>query len=409
MLLSAWILVHAAVSIDTRVVVSPVVQVPAATKPSARGAIGTAQDPAGGRSAAKPGTNATGQAPASGKPAPKPAPAGETSLGASFDASTGWPIATGLPTANTPAPAPTTATNDGVAAPAAGTPGQAGWHDARRPAAASGGSPFEAFDGERRPPPQRAPGSQEPVAAPTPDVPALASGTQLGSPLLDVYKSVGGVEAFRGLEGCVVWWRVSTFGEQGEAIGLREVTHTVDCRYAERDRLEFQDGRIYGRVGAQVFAELRGMPWPTLNEPAGQDLMLFGLQLRTPWCFGDANLFMVVAKDFVDRSGERMLRIVLERRPPSAMEIVGPELDAKPRDRFELLCEPSSGRPRELVHRFACSLATRRVLLEDWREVENVRVPFRRVYVDEAMRTKTTLEILRLERQRTNERDFRLL
>lgn len=409
MLLSAWILVHAAVSLDIGVVAFPVVQTPAATKPSSRGATGNVQDPAGGQPAAKPGPNTAGQAPSNGKPAAKPASGGQASLGASFDAATGWPIATGIPAANTPAPAPTTATNEGEAAPAAGTPRQAGLHDGHRSGASGGGTPFEAFDGDRRAEPHRAPNRQEPAPAPTPDVPALASGTQLGSPLLEVYKSVGGVEAFRGLEGCVVWWRVSTFGEQGEAIGLREVTHTADCRYAERDRLEFNDGRIYGRVGAQVFAELRGMPWPTLNEPAGQDLMLFGLQLRAPWCFGDANLFMVVAKDFVDRSGERMLRIVLERRPPSAMEIVGPELDAKPRDRFELLCEPSSGRPRELVHRFACSLATRRVLLEDWREVENVRVPFRRVYVDEAMRTKTTLEILRLERQRTTERDFRLL
>lgn len=391
MLLSAWLVVHSLASADAGAVAFPQMQAPAA-KPAAGTSKPRSQDPA---TAPGGGTKTNGEAPpaggAAGKPIPNPAPIGET-LGPRFDASTGWPITHGLPTASTQTPPPSAPAAD--APKAAGAAGSA----ARKGEAGAVGSAFDAFDGGAA----RAQG-------PASDVPALASGTQLGSPLLDVYKSVGGVEAFRGLEGCVVWWRVSTFGEQGEAIGLREVTHTADCRYAERDRLEFQDGRIYGRLGAQVFAELRGMPWPTLNDPASQDLMLFGLHLRAPWCFGDANLFMVVGKDFVDRSGERLLRITLERRPPSSLEVVGPELDAKPRDRFELLCEPSSGRPRELVHRFACSLATRRVLLEDWRDVENVRVPFRRVYVDEAMRTKTTLEILRLERQRTSERDFRLL
>ena len=118
---------------------------------------------------------------------------------------------------------------------------------------------------------------------------------------------------------------------------------------------------------------------------------------------------MVVGKDVEERSGERFVHLTLERVPPMALDVVGPELDPKPRDRFELLCDPSSGQPRELLHRFACSLATRRVLLEDWREVDGVRLPFRRVYVDEALRAKTTLEILRVERQQTTERDFRLL
>jgi hypothetical protein len=402
MLLSAWLVVHSLASADASGFAFPQVQAPAA-RPAAGPGKPAGQAPT---TATGGGTKPNGGAPAAGggaasKPAANPAPIGE-SLGPRFD-DKGWPITSGLPTAPNPAPPPTSpiAVGADVQAPGAAghAEGQAGGSDARKGQAGAVGTPFDAFDGSRTNRPQ----------GPAADVPALASGTQLGSPLLDVYKSVGGVEAFRGLEGCVVWWRVSTLGEQGEPIGLREVTHTADCRYAERDRLEFQDGRIYGRLGAQVFAELRGMPWPTLNDPASQDLMLFGLHLRAPWCFGDANLFMVVGKDFVDRSGERLLRITLERRPPASLEVVGPELDAKPRDRFELLCEPSSGRPRELVHRFACSLATRRVLLEDWRAVENVQMPFRRVYVDEAMRTKTTLEILRFERQRASERDFRLL
>jgi hypothetical protein len=328
---------------------------------------------------------------------PKPAGAAGSSgsIGTmQFDPETGWPMVGPTPPA-APAKTPPAKAADQptTAAPSANATNPANAAGSRD---ADGTTRFAAF--ERRPP-------QEP----TPNAPPLVSGTELGSPLNDVFKTVRTPGEFKKLEGVVVWWRLTTFGEQGEEIGLREVTHTADCRFSERDRLEYQDGRTFGRLGAQVFAELRGMPWPTLNDVATQDLMLFGLHLRTPWCFGDAHDFVVLQKDVEERSGERYVRLVLERRPPASLEIVGPELDPKPRDRFELLCDPSSGLPRELVHRFASSLATRRVLLEDWQEFEGVRLPHRRTYVDEAMRPKTRLEILRIARQRTSERDFRLM
>lgn len=323
-------------------------------------------------------------------PAPKPAAGGSGSISTmEFDPETGWPKVGSTPRPASSAPA---------AAPAASTTRiepQSGAVDTRG-RAADADARFAAF--ERRTP-------QEP----SPNAPPLASGTELGSPLNDVFKTVRTPGEWKKLEGVVVWWRLTTYGEQGEEIGLREVTHVADCRFSERDRLEYQDGRTFGRLGAQVFAELRGMPWPTLNDVATQDLMLFGLHLRMPWCFGDAHDFVVLQKDVEERSGERFTRIVLERRPAATLEIVGPELDPKPRDRFELLCDPSSGQPRELVHRFASSLATRRVLLEDWQEFEGVRLPHRRTYVDEGMRPKTRIEILRIARQRTSERDFRLL
>lgn len=323
--------------------------------------------------------------------APKPAGTASSSGSIStmqFDPETGWPIVGPKPPAESAKTPPAKVVDQPAAA---ANPANAG---AGRDA--DGAARFAAF--ERRPP-------QEP----TPNTPPLVSGTELGSPLNDVFKAVRTPGEWKKLEGVVVWWRLTTFGEQGEEIGLREVTHTADCRFSERDRLEYQDGRIFGRLGAQVFAELRGMPWPTLNDVASQDLMLFGLHLRMPWCFGEARDFVVLQKDVEERSGERYVRLVLERRPPASLEIVGPELDPKPRDRFELLCDPSSGQPRELVHRFASSLATRRVLLEDWQEFEGVRLAHRRTYVDEAMRPKTRLEILRIARQRTSERDFRLL
>ena len=274
----------------------------------------------------KPAAPAGGQKPAGAPPRPAAAP------GMQYDPNTGWPIVAeassqGSPTSNQPAAA------NGLGK-ASGEPGAAPVGETRTAASGSkvadtGSKAFAAFGPPSRP--------QQPGDEPKP---ALVSGMQLGSPLLDVYQAVGSPGKLGDLGGVVVWWRLTTFGEQGEQIGLREVTHTADLRFAERDRLEFQDGRIYGRVGAQVFAELRGMPWPTLNEAAAQDLMLFGLHLRMPWSFGDAKTWMVVGKDVEERSGERFVHLTLERVPPIALDVVGPELDPKPRDRFELLCDP---------------------------------------------------------------------
>lgn len=246
--------------------------------------------------------------------------------------------------------------------------------------------------------------------------PAPLSGMQLGSPLLDVFQSVRSPAAFKALGSVVVWWRLTIFGAQGEVIGVREVTHTADCAFRDRDRLEHSDGRVYGRSAAAVFAERQGMPWPTLTESAQEELTLYGLHLRLPWCFGDPIAFVVSKRDTIDRGGEALARIVIEQRPPAGADRIGPDLAATPRDRFELVYEPSTGQPRELVHRFVSTMQARRVLLEDWRDVSfgerregaAVRMPFRRVYVDESMRPTTQMEILRVESTRTSERDFRL-
>ncbi|MBL8752070.1 MAG: hypothetical protein JNK15_02110, partial [Planctomycetes bacterium] len=238
--------------------------------------------------------------------------------------------------------------------------------------------------------------------------PLLASGMQAGSPLLEVFQGTRPPGSWRAIGGVVVSWRVTIHGTSGETIGVREVVHTADTTFAERDRLEYTDNRVFGRVGAQVFAERSGMPSPGQIDQAAAELLLFGTQLRCPWLFGDANAFAVVQKDVEDRGGERLHKAVLERRPPVALDLAGPELDPKPRDRFELLYDPGTGMPRELVQRFASSREARRVLLEDWREWEGVQLAHRRVYVDESLRPTTVLEITRIERQRVSERDFRL-
>jgi hypothetical protein len=329
-----------------------------------------------------------GAAPA-GESKPKPSAVAEraTPVGnVQFDAG-GWPIlpedplpgagGAASPTPKPAAPSPKPATG---ADPAAGSKPPAG-----DPA-----------------PPARA------AAPPDAEARAIASGMQLGSPLLDVFRTTQAPAALRGLGGVTAWWRVTIHGPNGEQIGVRELTHTADLAFAERDRLELGDGRVYARVGAQVYAARAGLPLPAQTEQAGHELALYGLHLRCPWAFGDANAWAVNAQDVQDRSGERLRRIVLQRRPPPALDILGPELDPAPRDACELLFEPSSGWPRELVHRFAASRETRRVLLEDWREEEGVPMAHRRVYVDEALRSTTVLELQRVVRQRVTERDFRL-
>lgn len=252
------------------------------------------------------------------------------------------------------------------------------------------------------------------TARPTPPRPALearsdvASGMQLGSPLLEIYQHTQSPGAFKELGGVIVAWQLTTYGERGEEIGSREVTHTADCAFAERDRLEYSDGRTYGRVSSQVYAERQGMPAPTMVAAAQQELVLFGTQLRMPWLFADARLFAVMGRDVDEREGERLARVVVERRPPPSLDLLGPPVDQPVRDRYELFFEPSTGLPREFVHRLAASKQARRVLLEDWREVEGVRMPFRRAYVSESMRVTTLMTIKSIEKLRVTDRDFRL-
>lgn len=330
------------------------------------------------------GTLAQPQAPTAPKPAPPAAaPAGEVRVSnVQFDAN-GWPIVADVPSRSLASPQPQ-AQPQLQPEPAQPAPAKTG-SEPRRPAAADGNP------SERRVP-----------------APALASGMELGSPLLEVFQFVRSPGAWKALGGQTIWWRITILGTQGEKVGVRELVHTADCAFAERDRIEYEDGRVYGRSGAAVFASKQGMPWPTLTDCATHELALFGLHLRLPWCFGDGIGYAVTARGTADRSGERLARITLERRLPNGLDVVGPELDPAPRDRFELLYDASTGAPREFVHRFASSGQSRRVLLEDWREVDGVRMPFRRVYVDETMRPTTTLEITRIERASVGDRDFRL-
>ncbi len=228
------------------------------------------------------------------------------------------------------------------------------------------------------------------------------------SSLEATFAAVGSARAFRSLGGLTIWWRVTVHGPQGETIGIREVTHFCDPSTSDRDRLEFADGRVCGRLGPTVFAERHGLPWPTLVEASTQDLALFGIHARLPWVFADQQAYSEVAATPAGSDPAGGARVRLRQRTEDGR--IGP--DPEPRqlgDQFELGLPASGAVPSEFVQQFVCSGERRRVLLEDWRPVGAVTMPFRRIYVDGAGRPTTTLVILRVEPgQAVAERDFRL-
>jgi hypothetical protein len=300
-------------------------------------------------------------------------PAGSNSISpVSFD-NNGWPVGFG----RNPAPAPA-----GETRPAA--PERRGGAVAKRPA-----------DDDRV------------IAAGTADEP-LASGMHLDSPLHDVFRATRSPGALKQIGGVVAYWKLTVHGKDGAPIGERTYVHIADCAHPERDRLEYGD-RVFVRDAGRVSAGRGGIPWEKLQGTAAAELALFGLHLRLPWCYGEGRSYAILRRDAAVRRGETLVKLTIERRPAAANEVFGPEATPRQRDRFELLYEPSTGTPRELLHRFASSGQQRRVLLEDWREFEGVRLPHRRIYVDESLRPTTTVQLMDVRRRRVGDRDFRLL
>lgn len=245
------------------------------------------------------------------------------------------------------------------------------------------------------------------IAAGTPDKP-LASGMHLDSPLHDVFRATRSPGALRQIGGVVVYWKLTVHGKDGAPIGERTYVHVADCSVPERDRIEYGD-RVFVRDGRRVAAGRGGIPWEKLEETASAELALFGLHLRLPWCYGDGRSYAILRSEAAERRGESLVKLTIERRPAAADDVFGPQKTPRKRDQFELLYEPTTGTPRELVHRFSNSGQRRRVLLEDWREFEGVRLPHRRIYVDESLRPTTTVQLMDIRRRRVGDRDFRLL
>lgn len=243
---------------------------------------------------------------------------------------------------------------------------------------------------------------------PAPTVPAAPAGEV--APSRGIAAGLPPASAFRSLGGIAIWWRLSVFGPQGESMATREFAQRLDASVSDRDRLEFPDGRVYGRLGPAVFAQRNRMPWLTLVEPATHELDLFGQHARLPYGLADGQRWIAVGNRREQHGSETWEVACFEGRPSSGVEAVGPSPDPAPKvDRFELCTPAAGGLPREFRIVLAAAGQPRRVRLEDWRDVAGVPIPFRRIYVDETGRPTTQLEILRFEPgAATTDRDFRL-
>jgi hypothetical protein len=256
---------------------------------------------------------------------------------------------------------------------------------------------------QRRPEP-----APVPAAAAAGRTDAARTETGADGQLSSLFQAVRSQAAFRSLGGVTVTWQLTVFGPRGEAIGTREVIQRADVSQNERDRLECGD-RVFGGSGGLVFATRGGMPWPSLQETGAQELRFYGMLLRTPWLFADGATFALMARDQVQRSGEQLVRFKFERRSERRNDLFGPEEQPVPCDSFELLCEPAGMLPRELVWKFASGGQTRRMLLEDWREVAGVRLPHRRILVDADGRQTTQIDIKAIQTaEPLSDRDFRV-
>ncbi|MFM1871510.1 MAG: hypothetical protein RL398_932 [Planctomycetota bacterium] len=349
---------------------------------SARGAAPQGPGQGGGQATSSSREQGTGRGQGTNAGAVSGAPAGSAETGLNpirFNASSGWPI---VPS-NVPRPS--------FLAPPKAPP--------VRPL------PSAAPAGNAATPPPAAPLGESGAGRASS---AIASGMDFGSPLLDIYQSVRAPGAFRALGGRTLRWKLTVHGPQGESIGSREVTHVLDCSSPTRDRLEYEDGKVFGRSGKVTFASRQGLPWPTLQDLAEQELERFSLHARAPWCFGNAREYAVLKRERVTRDGRSCSLVVIERIPDDAADDIGPSPTVAPRDTFEVVYDVATGEPLELSHCYGKGRQKRRMRLEDWRELDGVRVPYRRTYVDEAGRPTLTLDLLHALPTTVSERMFRL-
>jgi hypothetical protein len=208
------------------------------------------------------------------------------------------------------------------------------------------------------------------------------------------------------LGGVTLVLRITLFDHRGEELGSREIHHEADLAYPDRDRLWFSDGRVYGRIGKAVNAQRFHKPWPVLDDEARDELELYGVLLRMPWLFADAESFVVFPTQNDNWRGEDLVRIPIERRPVQSL-VLGPQRNPVPVDRFELLYDDTFI-PRQLVFRLAATGVTRRVLLQDFREVGGVRIPWRRTFLVEDDRVAMVMKVVSFKfGQRFSDQHFR--
>lgn len=220
--------------------------------------------------------------------------------------------------------------------------------------------------------------------------------------LPSVWLTVREPAAFAALQGRSMHWRVTVHGSQGEALGNCEVTHVLDCRVPARDRLEFADGRIFGRDAATSFALRSGMPWPTLQDAAERELATWGMLARAPWCFADRQQYFPLASEPTANT-----TLQLRFGKLAGTHALGPTEAPSHQAQFTLCSEPGLA-PHLLRYSLVEGQAERTVQWSDWREVDGANLPFRRVFVDRDGRAQLTCELLSVQACPVPETLFRL-
>ena len=238
------------------------------------------------------------------------------------------------------------------------------------------------------------------------DTPTPAGETASGSYWSRVWFAVGSAETFRAL-GCLrIHWRMRVVAADGTTLGERTVWQTTDAGAEGRERLEFEDGRVYTRLLDAVQAERHGMPWPTLEASAERDLRLFSLQAGLPWRLADAAGFVEGAAPRTSATDGSVIFTRSLRRGKEQSAAV--QTDDRS-ERIELVVDAATGVPREVVTAADAVEGKRRVQLEDWRTWSGLSVPYRRTWLDAAGRPSTVLELVQIEAGiRATDRDFRL-
>jgi hypothetical protein len=253
------------------------------------------------------------------------------------------------------------------------------------------------------------PAEPMPVEAGNPapvDPPGPAGETAaFGSPWLRVWSSVGSAETFQAL-GCLrIQWRMRVVAADGTTLGERTVWQTTDSGAAGRERLEFEDGRIYTRLLDAVQAERHGMPWPTLEAAAERDIQLFSLQAGLPWRLADPTGFVEGA---APRTSSKDGSVTFTRSPRTEKGRLAGVVDASS-ENIELVVDAATGVPREVVTAAGSAEGKRRVRFDDWRAWNGLSVPYRRTWLDAEGRPATVLELVQIEAGiRATDKEFRL-
>ena len=244
--------------------------------------------------------------------------------------------------------------------------------------------------------PQAAPLGESKPSPAAAEIQAVLPATPAAGSFSSCLGSVGEPAIFRSLGVVRLQWRIRVLGSDGAVLAEREVVQFTDTADPGRERLEFSDGRIYVRENGRVQAQRHGVPWPTLEPQAAEELDRFALHARFPWLLCDAAKYVAVpavtSADAADRGASRW-----RFQAAGNADSVGPPIVATAVPYVEVVAADPAAGMSELRHGITGSSTTRRARLEDWRELHGLRLPFRRSYLDEQGRKNCVLELIAFE------------